>query len=94
MTAPAPADREVPRILTPDGIGIASAAFGPPEGAPVVFIHGFSQSGLCWNRQTASPARWPACGVTYDFRGHGASDRPVRFRRLPVGRGVGGGWMR
>ena len=77
MTAPASADRAVRRILTPDGVGIASAAFGPADGAPVVFIHGFSQSGLCWSRQTSSPALAGCRLVTYDFRGHGASDRPT-----------------
>ena len=77
MITPAPADREVRRIMTPDGVGIASAAFGPADGAPVVFIHGFSQSGLCWSRQTSSPALAGLRRVTYDFRGHGASDRPA-----------------
>lgn len=76
MTTPPPAHREVRRIVTPDGVGIASAAFGPAGGAPVVFIHGFSQSGLCWSRQTSSPALAGCRVVTYDFRGHGASDRP------------------
>lgn len=77
MTTAAPSDREARRIVTPDGVGIASAAFGPPEGAPVVFIHGFSQSGLCWARQTQNPALAGCRRVTYDFRGHGASDRPA-----------------
>lgn len=43
----------------------------------MVFIHGFSQSGLCWMRQTSSPALAGCRLVTYDFRGHGASDRPA-----------------
>ncbi|MEP9352196.1 alpha/beta hydrolase [Xanthobacter sp. KR7-65] len=71
-----PAARETRSIETPDGLTIASTAFGPKDGPPLLFIHGFSQSSLCWTRQTASPLLADCRIVTYDFRGHGASERP------------------
>ncbi len=65
------------RPETPDGLAIAAEAFGPEGDAGIIFIHGFSQSGLCWARQVASPALAGLPLVTYDFRGHGASDKPL-----------------
>ncbi|MFS8039168.1 alpha/beta fold hydrolase [Xanthobacter sp. AM11] len=72
-----PQPRTTARILTPDGLGIAVSEHGAPEGRSLLFIHGFSQSGLCWGLQAASPALAGYRMVTYDFRGHGASDKPL-----------------
>ncbi|MDI4663779.1 alpha/beta hydrolase [Xanthobacter autotrophicus] len=82
MSAPDSIPPEVParrtaRVTTPDGLTIAAEAFGAQTGPDIVFIHGFSQSGLCWARQTASPLLAGCRMVTYDFRGHGASDKPA-----------------
>jgi non-heme chloroperoxidase len=46
-------------------------------GADIVFIHGFSMSGLCWGHQMASPALAGCRLVSYDLRGHGGSDKPT-----------------
>ncbi|MFG1301739.1 alpha/beta hydrolase [Xanthobacter sp. V3C-3] len=76
MSQPLPPPRAA-RIATPDGISIAAEAHGAAAGRDILFIHGFSQSGLCWTRQTTSPALAGCRMVTYDFRGHGASDKPA-----------------
>jgi non-heme chloroperoxidase len=49
---------------------------GPPAGRPVVLVHGFSQSGLCWRRQLRSPLAEEFRLVAPDLRGHGRSDAP------------------
>lgn len=76
MSQPPP-PRRTARITTPDGLAIAAEAHGATAGPDILFIHGFSQSGLCWSRQTASPVLAGCRMVTYDFRGHGASDKPA-----------------
>ncbi|MGQ3676342.1 alpha/beta fold hydrolase [Xanthobacter sp. TB0139] len=73
-TLPAPVLRDV---LTPDGLRIRTQQWGAPEGRDVLFIHGFSQAGLCWQKQVMAPELAHLRMVTYDFRGHGASDKPV-----------------
>ncbi|QRG04879.1 alpha/beta hydrolase [Xanthobacter dioxanivorans] len=75
MTSPLPARRTL-RLSTPDGVGIAAELSGAEAGRSLLFIHGFSQSGLCWSRQTESPVLAGFRMATYDFRGHGGSDRP------------------
>ncbi|MEP9378086.1 alpha/beta hydrolase [Aquabacter sp. CN5-332] len=62
---------------TPDGLSIAVREWGDPAGRPVLFIHGYAQSGLCWERQVADPALTHLRLVTYDLRGHGASSKPL-----------------
>ncbi|MGE4373604.1 MAG: alpha/beta fold hydrolase [Xanthobacter sp.] len=79
--APAPSTPQTPPlqrdVLTPDGLRIRTHQWGTPEGQDVLFIHGFSQAGLCWQKQVNAPALAHLRMVTYDFRGHGASDKPV-----------------
>ncbi len=86
MSAPDSPSPETIKVTTPDGLTIVARASGrpagvsaserPPSFADALFIHGFSQSGLCWDAQTQSPALGAARMVAYDFRGHGASDKP------------------
>ena len=58
------------------GLGISSYDAGSPGARPIVFIHGFSQNFLTWDDQfrDVSPSFHV---VSYDLRGHGASDKPL-----------------
>jgi Predicted hydrolases or acyltransferases (alpha/beta hydrolase superfamily) len=49
---------------------------GNPQGTPILFIHGFSQCGLCWGRQLNSDLAKDHRLVAMDLRGHGLSDKP------------------
>lgn len=63
-------------VTTPDSLAISVREWGNPSGRPVLFIHGYAQAGLCWSRQVGDPALQHLRLVTYDLRGHGASDKP------------------
>lgn len=81
MTSPSSAPAlPAPRpftVATPDGLALAARRHGAETGQGLIFIHGFSQSGLCWSRQTTSPVLAHLPMVDYDFRGHGGSDKPL-----------------
>lgn len=64
-------------VTTPDGLRIAVQDWGPQDGRPVLLIHGYAQAGLCWKRQVQDPSLGHLRLVTYDLRGHGASDKPL-----------------
>lgn len=49
---------------------------GNPNGKPILFIHGFAQSRLCWNKQLHSDLEKDFRLVAMDLRGHGASEKP------------------
>jgi pimeloyl-ACP methyl ester carboxylesterase len=49
---------------------------GNTQGPPILFIHGFSQCGLCWSRQLNSSLARTHRLVAMDLRGHGLSDKP------------------
>jgi len=49
---------------------------GNPKGHPILFIHGFSQCGLCWSRQLDSDLAQDHRLVAMDMRGHGLSGKP------------------
>jgi non-heme chloroperoxidase len=49
---------------------------GNPAGAPILFIHGFSQCWLSWSRQLQSDLAKDHRLVAMDLRGHGLSDKP------------------
>ncbi|MFG1478074.1 alpha/beta hydrolase [Xanthobacter sp. V4C-4] len=79
LNSPSSAPPRVITAVTPDGLSIhvqdwsAGAATGPE----LLFIHGFSHCGLSWMRQTGAPELAGFRLVTYDFRGHGGSDKPL-----------------
>lgn len=49
---------------------------GNPNGTPILFIHGFSQSHLSWNKQLHSTLTDTYRLVALDNRGHGFSQKP------------------
>ena len=64
-------------VQTPDGVMISAQEWGNPNGAEILFIHGFSQSHLSWSRQVTSELANNFRMITYDIRGHGESDKPL-----------------
>lgn len=63
-------------ILLPDGVGVSVEAQGDFDAPRVIFVHGVLQSKLCWKLQM-NDGRFAAYRrVSYDLRGHGASQKP------------------
>jgi non-heme chloroperoxidase len=58
------------------GVKLHVLETGDPAGQPIVFIHGFSQSGGSWARQLDSDLAKDHRLVAIDLRGHGASEKP------------------
>ena len=59
------------------GLRLHVREWGNPQGPPIVFVHGWSQSQLCWSRQIAGPLAEDFRLVTFDLRGHGMSEQPL-----------------
>jgi non-heme chloroperoxidase len=68
-------------VKTPDGLTISAQEWGNPNGPEILFIHGFSQSGMSWTKQVNSDLAKEFHMVTYDLRGHGNSDKPLEPER-------------
>ena len=58
------------------GVQLNVVETGNPNGRSIVFIHGFSQCGLAWDRQMNSDLADDYRLVSMDMRGHGESDKP------------------
>ncbi len=65
------------RIVGGGGTSLAVYEAGNPDGAPIVFIHGFSQNSMSWERQFSGSLADEFRLIAYDMRGHGASDKPL-----------------
>ncbi len=59
-----------------DGLTIHVDETGNPEGPPILFIHGFTQSRLSWDKQMHSDLGEKFRLVAMDIRGHGDSEKP------------------
>jgi non-heme chloroperoxidase len=59
------------------GLRLHVREWGKPDGPPIVFIHGLSQSHLCWTKQYHSALAGQFRLVAYDLRGHGMSEAPL-----------------
>ncbi|GGT04749.1 haloalkane dehalogenase [Streptomyces kurssanovii] len=72
------------RISTAAGVFDAIVA-GPPEGRPVLLLHGFPQTGLAWQRQIAALAEHGYRVVAPDQRGYSPGARPERPEDYRIG---------
>ncbi|MEO8210000.1 MAG: alpha/beta hydrolase [bacterium] len=64
------------KITGGGGIQLHLIETGNLNGRPIIFIHGFSQCCLTWNRQMSSDLADNYRLVAIDLRGHGLSDKP------------------
>ncbi|WP_347879684.1 alpha/beta hydrolase [Streptomyces sp. Tu 2975] len=71
-------------ISTAAGVFDAIAA-GPPDGRPVLLLHGFPQTGLAWRRQIAALAEHGYRVVAPDQRGYSPGVRPERPEDYRIG---------
>jgi non-heme chloroperoxidase len=63
-------------VTLSDGVRIHYLQQGPLEGPAVIFLHGYSDSSFSFSRvMPMMPAAFRV--IAPDFRGHGASDKPV-----------------
>jgi non-heme chloroperoxidase len=59
------------------GLRLHVREWGRADGRPILLIHGWSQSHLCWARQYQSALAGEFRLVAYDLRGHGMSQAPL-----------------
>jgi non-heme chloroperoxidase len=60
------------------GLKLHLREWGNLQGPPIVFVHGWSQCQLCWSRQIAGSLAQDFRIVTFDLRGHGMSEKPLK----------------
>jgi pimeloyl-ACP methyl ester carboxylesterase len=63
--------------LAVNGIALNVAIAGPPDGPPVVLLHGFPDRWQLWRHQVPALAAAGYRVIAPDLRGFGASDRPA-----------------
>src|SRR3989442_8377308 len=59
------------------GVRLHVREWGNTRGIPLLLIHGWSQSHLCWARQVESDLTDDFRLVALDLRGHGMSEAPL-----------------
>jgi len=64
-------------ILGGGGLKLHAREWGNHQGPPLLFIHGWSQSDLCWLNQVRGDLAGTFRIVTFDLRGHGLSEKPA-----------------
>ena len=64
------------RVTGGAGMALHVEEAGNREGRPVLFVHGFSQCRLAWDRQLRSDLGRDLRLVAMDLRGHGLSEKP------------------
>ena len=82
---PPPVPIATREILGGGGVKLHAREWGNPEGPPLLFIHGWSQSDLCWLNQVRGDLAGTSRIVTFDLRGHGLSDKPPAPERYASG---------
>ena len=63
-------------LTAPDGVPLCVAETGNPQGPPIVFVHGYSQTYAVFSRQFESELGQTYRLLALDMRGHGCSGKP------------------
>ena len=63
-----------------DSLALNVMEWGRRDGPPIVFIHGWSQAYLCWQKQYDSRLAEHFRLIAFDLRGHGMSAAPTDAR--------------
>ena len=69
-----------------DGTRLHAREWGDPDGAAILFVHGWSQCDLCWGAQVGGPLASEFRLITFDHRGHGRSEKPREASAYTDGR--------
>jgi non-heme chloroperoxidase len=75
-TVAQPATRRIHTVRGGGGLALHVREWGRADGPPILLIHGWSQSHLCWANQYQSTLAQEFRLVAYDLRGHGMSQAP------------------
>jgi pimeloyl-ACP methyl ester carboxylesterase len=64
------------RMIKTNGIDMHVAECGPPDGKPVIFVHGFPELWRSWRNQLVAVAEAGYRGIAPDMRGYGRTTAP------------------
>jgi len=76
MTTTIAGRMQVHTVTGGGGVRLHVREWGRADRPPILFIHGWSQNHMCWDKQYESPLRDEFRLVAYDLRGHGMSEAP------------------
>ncbi|HEY3647532.1 MAG TPA: alpha/beta hydrolase [Streptosporangiaceae bacterium] len=76
MTTTIARQMQVHTVTGGGGVRLHVREWGNADGPPILFIHGWSQNHLCWDKQYESALRDEFRLVAFDLRGHGMSEAP------------------
>jgi non-heme chloroperoxidase len=76
MTTTITGRMQVHTVTGGGGVRLHVREWGNADGPPILFIHGWSQNHLCWDKQYESALRDEFRLVAFDLRGHGMSQAP------------------
>ena len=71
------APRAMREVRGGGGLELHVREWGDVHAPPIVLVHGWSQSQLCWSRQVEGMLARHFRIVTFDLRGHGMSAKPL-----------------
>lgn len=64
-------------VYSTNGVKLSFSEYGNPNGQPVLFIHGWSQSKEMWQQQLTAPELQGYRLIAFDLRGHGQSTKTM-----------------
>ncbi|MEO0879722.1 MAG: alpha/beta hydrolase [Pseudomonadota bacterium] len=65
-----------PQMIDAAGVSIATYSYGPDDGRPVVFVHGWPEIAYSWKEQMRAVGDAGYHAIALDLRGFGASQAP------------------